>query len=286
MNAYKICFVSVLCSLVLSLSWSVFARSKTDLQDYYLLSELEEPINLRQRQFKKKKIANMIKPRRWGVSFGLSNALKYSELNGYKKYYGKAPLAPFVKSFSSLYTNTHFSLRSFLMFGYSQVSGKQFSLGQNKDLVPIEGSSLRLTQVPVSLGLSTFVKLVPTWPVDLSLSFAYQNLFYEETRVAKAGKNRDFNTTSENQVAGGSYRNKGWAHGFVLGGSFRVLMNRLGKKEVRSLKRVLGLGNVYFAIFYQQVTNMSGKAAFIGPKVTPLSFARQEVGIEFSFESI
>ena len=104
----------------------------------------------------------------------------------------------------------------------------------------------------------------------------------------ESSENIDFEKLMDdlNQKGGTrTYRNKGWSHGLLFGASFRLLLNRLGQKEVRSLKRSFGFEDVHISFFYHQVNHLSGKAMFIGPEVSSINFSRSEIGIEFAFES-
>ena len=171
------------------------------------------------------------------------------------------------------------------MLGYGNASGKQFLLDTNSNLIEVEGASLSFTQVPINLGVSSFFKISPSWPIDFGVTAAYQNMFFEEIRSAQAGDIFDFDDDLNKKGGTRTYRNKGWSHGLLFGASFRLLLNRLGQKEVRSLKRSFGFEDVHISFFYHQVNHLSGKAMFIGPEVSSINFSRSEIGIEFTFES-
>ena len=250
---------------------------------------------------KQAKTERISKRSQYNLRLGASR-VTFPELKYFDTFYGSSPTQFSISSDWQYYSSDFLNLGLGGQISYLTLTGKQkvnpdVSDPDPSQLQNAEGK-LSLTLLPYQLLLTASIKPMGAgsfFTVDFWLG--YEELYFQEVRLQSSNTSskssnksslsasKTPSTKASESTSNKSIVNTGWNNGVVAGVSLNFLLNKLGEKNIGSMKRSMGLGAIYISPYFEIVNKIGGNLLIAQQKSNKISFAHQNIGLAFTFKT-
>lgn len=200
------------------------------------------------------------------VSFKLKKPKFKTGLKFYDNLYGQPSYYPGISgagylNFDFIYVGIDFALDYYKDSGVAAISRGNTEITRDTD------EETNLTLIPLRILLASKLRPLGRW-VTLDFGAGIEYLYAQESRVSSGERLNE----EENDVS--PFVNRSWKPYYVLMAGVDISLNLLDKKAIASLKRTLGISDIYLSSQIELVQELQNKG---------IDFSRQVLALGFTF---